>query len=213
RCATTKKNKKDKKSISAVVEEPKVEEPVKPTEPDLVPVDDGWGVIGTKRKKKKKAKCAVAEEPKVEEQPAEPEPMPEPEKEDGTTTGNTTGGGLFSGGSATGTAFGATNNAAVGDPPGTASVVFTPTTEKEANNPSQTQSFQNILLMDAYERWSSEELRLADYNQGRKQGSAGGTGAFGAFGFGNTGFGANTQTNTGFGTTTGTGMFRTSQPS
>ncbi|KAK3384293.1 putative nuclear pore protein [Lasiosphaeria ovina] len=113
---------------------------------------------------------------------------------------------LFGGGAglAAGAGFGgATNNpgigANIGDPPGTAVVPFTPTVEKEANNTSQSNSFQNILFMDAYKKWSSEELRLADYNQGRKQGSAGGTGAFGGSGFGTGGFGANTQTSTGFG--------------
>ncbi|KAH6630673.1 hypothetical protein B0J18DRAFT_108011 [Chaetomium sp. MPI-SDFR-AT-0129] len=166
RSATTKKNKKDKKKISAVVGEPKVEEPVNRAEPSLDTVDDDWAAISTKRKEK----GSVAKEPNIEELPARPKPMPEPEKEEGTATGNTSGGrpfsgGLFSGGSTTRTAFGATNNAAVGDPPGTAGVAFTPTTEKEAYG---TQSFRNILFMDAYKRWSSEELRLADYNQGRK---------------------------------------------
>ena len=68
--------------------------------------------------------------------------------------------------------------------------------------------------MEPYKKWSTEELRLVDYAQGRKLGSAGGTGAFGSSGFGATGFGANTQTNTGFGAsnTTGTGLFGASQP-
>ncbi|KAK4142637.1 uncharacterized protein C8A04DRAFT_29769 [Dichotomopilus funicola] len=169
RCATTKKNKKDKKKISAVVGEPKVEESVNRAEPSLDTVDNDWAAISTKRKEK----GTVAKEPNIEELPARPKPMPEPEKEEGTATGNTSGGGpfsggLFSGGSTTRTAFGATNNAAVGDPPGTAGVAFTPTTEKDALYSKQTQSFRNILFMGAYKRWSSEELRLADYNQGRK---------------------------------------------
>jgi len=63
--------------------------------------------------------------------------------------------------------------------------------------------------MDAYKKWSAEELRLVDYNQGRKLGSAGGTGAFGGSGFGTSGFGANTQTNTSFG---GSTLFGGSQP-
>ncbi|KAK1759662.1 Nucleoporin NUP145N [Echria macrotheca] len=129
--------------------------------------------------------------------------------------GGTTGGSIFGSGGTTSTGFGATNNPGigtnVGDPPGTAVVAFTPTTEKEANNPSQTNSFQNILFQDPYKRWSADELRLADYNQGRKQGSAGGTGTFGGSGFGTGGFGAGTQTATGFGTTTG-GMFGGAQP-
>ncbi|KAK3682483.1 putative nuclear pore protein [Podospora appendiculata] len=128
---------------------------------------------------------------------------------------------LFGGGANTGTvgtAFGATNNPGLGtnvtDPPGTAAVAFTPTIEKETNNPSQSNSFQNILFMDAYKKWSSEELRLADYNQGRKMGGTGGTGAFGGSGFGG-GFGTTTQATPGFGTAAaGGGMFgsQTTQP-
>lgn len=123
--------------------------------------------------------------------------------------GTATGSGLFGGGATTGTsAFGATTNPGigtnVGDPPGTAVVTFSPTVEKEANNPSQSNSFQSVLFMDAYKKWSGDELRLADYNQGRKTGGPGGTGAFGNSGFGTGGFGANTA-NTGFGATAGTG--------
>ncbi|KAK0629000.1 nuclear protein 96-domain-containing protein [Bombardia bombarda] len=143
----------------------------------------------------------------------------------GTTTtpfgGGAAGGGLFGGGggAALGTAapaFGATNNPGigtnVGDPPGTAVVPFTPTVEKETNNPSQSNSFQNILFMEPYKKWSAEELRLADYNQGRKTGSPGGTGGFGNSGFGGTGFGTNTQANTGFGAGASTGgLFGSSQ--
>ena len=137
----------------------------------------------------------------------------------GSTFGGAgTGGGLFGGGGATTgtTGFGATTNPGigtnVGDPPGTAVVTFSPTVEKEAANPSQSNSFQSLLFMDAYKKWSSDELRLADYNQGRKTGSPGGTGAFGSSGFGTGGFGANTA-GTGFGATTGTGgMFGSTQP-
>lgn len=136
----------------------------------------------------------------------------------GTSTfGSGTGSGLFGGGATTGTTgFGATTNPGigtnVGDPPGTAVVAFSPTVEKEAANPSQSNSFQNLLFMDAYKKWSSDELRLADYNQGRKTGGTGGTGAFGSSGFGTGGFGTNT-TGTGFGATTGTGgMFGSTQP-
>ncbi|KAL2162192.1 hypothetical protein VTH06DRAFT_7105 [Thermothelomyces fergusii] len=135
----------------------------------------------------------------------------------GTSTfGSGTGGGLFGSSSTTGTGFGATSNPGigtnVGDPPGTAIVPFSPTVEKEPNNPSQSNSFQNILFMDAYKKWSADELRLVDYNQGRKSGGVGGTGAFGGSTFGGTtGFGTNT-TSTGFGSNTGTGLFGSSQP-
>lgn len=134
-----------------------------------------------------------------------------------TTTGfgatNTTGGSLFGGGGTT-SAFGSANNPGIGtnvpDPPGTAGVAFSPFQEKEANG-SQV-SFQNILFMDAYKKWSAEELRLVDYQQGRRYGGQGGTGAFGATStFGSTGgFGTNTGTTGGFGsgtTTTGGGLF------
>ncbi|KAK3945608.1 hypothetical protein QBC46DRAFT_430184 [Diplogelasinospora grovesii] len=141
----------------------------------------------------------------------------------GTTAfgGGGGGGGLFGGaGTTTNTAggFGATNNPGigtnVGDPPGTAVVQFNPTTEKEANNPSQSNSFQNILFMDAYKKWSAEELRLADYNQGRKMGTTGGTGTFGGSTFGAGGFGTTNTTNTGgFGSnTSGSTLFGGSQP-
>jgi nuclear pore complex protein Nup98-Nup96 len=65
--------------------------------------------------------------------------------------------------------------------------------------------------MDAYKKWSADELRLADYNQGRKSGGTGGTGAFGSSGFGTGGFGTNTA-NTGFGANTGGGLFGSTQP-
>ncbi|KAJ4326154.1 hypothetical protein N0V84_003204 [Fusarium piperis] len=131
------------------------------------------------------------------------------------TTSNT-GGSLFGGGntSTTGTGFGGgfgTSNTntlgggGVGDPPGTAITPFQAHTEKEPNSTS-TNSFQNVLFQDPYKKWSSEELRLADYVQGRRHGNASGGGAFGvSSGFGG-GFGTNTNTTTtsGFGTTTNT---------
>ena len=91
-------------------------------------------------------------------------------------------------------------------------VPFTATAEKEANNTSQSNSFQNILFMDAYKKWSAEELRLTDYNQGRKLGSQGGTGSFGNSGFGSQGFGATSQPSTGFGTTGASNLFGGGQP-
>ncbi|OAA68037.1 nucleoporin nup189 [Niveomyces insectorum RCEF 264] len=129
-------------------------------------------------------------------------------------TGTTTGGLFGSTASATpatfgGTTggFGATANPGIGtnigDPPGTAAVPFQPLIEKEATS-NQQNSFQNILFMDNYKKWSADELRLADYNQGRRYGNATGAGAFGvSSNFG--GFGANT-TNAGT-PSTGTGLF------
>ena len=75
--------------------------------------------------------------------------------------------------------------------------------------------------MDPYKKWSTEELRLVDYSQGRRHGNATGAGAFGVgTGFGGGGFGSNQQQqpqqqSSGFGGTntgTGTGMFGSSQP-
>jgi len=134
----------------------------------------------------------------------------------GTSLFGGTGGGAF--GSTNAGGFGAANNPGigtnVGDSPGTGQVQFTATIEKEANNPAQSNSYQNILFMEPYKKWSAEELRLADYNQGRRHGNATGTGAFGvSSGFGG-GFGASTtQQNTGFGATTSapSGLFGTTQ--
>ena len=118
----------------------------------------------------------------------------------GSTAASTTPG--FGGGGAT-TGFGATAAPAnTGDPPGTNTVPFQAFIEKEATS-NQHNSFQNILFMDAYKKWSPEELRLTDYNQGRRFGNATGTGAFGVgSNFG--GFGASS---TPAATTTGGGLF------
>ncbi|KAM7207316.1 Nucleoporin NUP145N [Naviculisporaceae sp. PSN 640] len=121
-----------------------------------------------------------------------------------TTTGNS----LFgSGTTSTTPAFGATNNPGIGtnvtDPPGT-TTPFNAFQEKEGTAGTNN-TYQNIGFMDVYKKWSTEELRLADYNQGRRSGGMGGTGTFGASGFGTAtgGFGTNTATNTGFGSTGG----------
>ncbi|KAI3399012.1 hypothetical protein diail_8039 [Diaporthe ilicicola] len=141
----------------------------------------------------------------------------------GGTANTTTGAGssLFGGSTAFGgsgnttSAFGgATNNPGigtnVGDPPGTAVLAFSPYLEKEPNSTSQN-SFQNILFQDPYKKFSAEELRMADYAQGRQYGNgpAGGSGAFGTTsGFGGGGFGNTATQNTGFGNTnTGGGLF------
>jgi len=78
--------------------------------------------------------------------------------------------------------------------PITASVAFTPRIEKDTSlDGGRTGSvhIQTILFMEAYRQWSGEELRLADYSCGLKQGSTG-RGGFGTSGshFGDTGFGA-----------------------
>ncbi|ROT43335.1 hypothetical protein SODALDRAFT_266791 [Sodiomyces alkalinus F11] len=136
-----------------------------------------------------------------------------------TTTTGTGSTSLFGGGNtSTGSfgGFGATNNPGiggkVGDPPGTNATPFQAHQEKEPTGTgNQSNSFQNILFQDPYKKWSTEELRLTDYNQGRRYGNAGGTGAFGVSNFGNTtGFGTTNQpSSTGFGATpaAGTSLF------
>ncbi|KAL7951641.1 nuclear protein 96 domain-containing protein [Trichoderma barbatum] len=141
----------------------------------------------------------------------------------------TTGSSMFGGGntnttSNTGTGFGnfgATNTlgGATGDPPGTGITPFQAFTEKEPNSSTnQSNAFQSILFQEPYKKWSADELRLADYVQGRRHGNPSGAGAFGVgSGFGGP-FGANNQANTtttgGFGTTSNTGgLFGTNTPS
>lgn len=93
-------------------------------------------------------------------------------------------------------------------------------TEKDANGTSSTNyQYNTITCLPAYRAASVEELRLQDYQQGRKTGNAGpSTGGFGqpaatnAFGAGSTGgslFGGQAQQSTGgFGaSTTGGGLF------
>ncbi|RYO85414.1 hypothetical protein DL762_005188 [Monosporascus cannonballus] len=142
----------------------------------------------------------------------------------GTSSTTTAGGGLFGSGSTTtnttgGFGFGGASNTStstalggpIGDPPGTASITnFQPFVEKETGTSNAQNSFQNILFQDPYKKWSAEELRLADYAQGRRYGGATGGGAFGVgSGFGS--FGANNQTSSTFGTSntnnTGGGLF------
>lgn len=107
-------------------------------------------------------------------------------------------------------AFGSSTalNGGPGECPGTAGTVFSPFTEKEANG--QTSTYQNITLMQPYQKFSQEELRLADYSAGRRFGTGtGGTGAFGMSNFGGgSAFGANTNTNAfGSNANTGGGLF------
>lgn len=138
-----------------------------------------------------------------------------------TTNNNPFGGSststpAFGGGAATG-GFGSPASTALGGGPagecqGTGSVPFQAFIEKEPNSTSNQQnSFQSISFQQPYQKFSPEELRLADYTQGRKFGNSNGqagafgtsTGFGGSFGAGNTtgGFGStpNTNTNTGGG--------------
>ena len=121
----------------------------------------------------------------------------------GSTSTNTTTGGF---GSGTGSAFGGGNN----PPPnnGTANTPFQPFQEKDGTGNAQSQ-YQTITFQQPYTNYSLEELRVADYNQGRRYGNQNGqAGAFGqSTGFG--GFGANSNTttpaSTGFGASNNTG--------
>jgi len=135
----------------------------------------------------------------------------------GTTSTPAFGGGASTGGfgSTTGGAFGAPASTALsggaGECQGTGSVAFQAYVEKEPNSTSNQQnSFQSISFQAPYQKFSPEELRLADYTQGRRYGNQSGQpGAFGATNF--TSFGSNSQTPaSGFGgatSTTGSNMF------
>ncbi|KAJ4371624.1 hypothetical protein N0V83_004844 [Neocucurbitaria cava] len=135
----------------------------------------------------------------------------------------TGGGGLFGGGGTTG-GFGSTNtNTTTGGfgastggfgstntpPPnnGTASTPFQAFTEKDGASATATAQYQTITFQQPYQNYSLEELRVADYNQGRRYGNQNGqAGAFGqSTGFG--GFGSNNTTtaSTGFGASANTG--------
>lgn len=144
-----------------------------------------------------------------------------------TGFGASTGGGLFGGGSNTGGGFGSTTNtttntggfgastggfgAASAQPNnGTASTPFQAYSEKDGTSATATQQYQTITFQQPYQNYSLEELRVADYNQGRRYGNQNGqAGAFGqSTGFG--GFGSNNNTTTNnttsaFGSNTNTG--------
>ncbi|KAI9846244.1 MAG: hypothetical protein M1837_004233 [Sclerophora amabilis] len=121
--------------------------------------------------------------------------------------GSNTGGSMFGGTTSSG--FGgsgnmATNTGTFGAAPstslvpavaqseGTASVPFQPHVEKEAGAGGLSNHFQSINFMQPYSKFSFEELRLADYAQGRRFGN--GSNQAGAFGT-NTGFGGFSSSN------------------
>ncbi|KAG8531067.1 uncharacterized protein KY384_004424 [Bacidia gigantensis] len=131
--------------------------------------------------------------------------------------GGSTGGGLFG---SPNTGFGTTNNqstGAFGSAPfgqgnatceGTGSTPFSAYTEKEGTS-NITNHYQSVSFMAPYKNWSFEELRLADYNGGRRHGNGSGqAGAFGSTNFG--AFGQQNNTSGGFGqptTTSAGGIF------
>ncbi|KAF2754650.1 hypothetical protein EJ05DRAFT_479087 [Pseudovirgaria hyperparasitica] len=133
-------------------------------------------------------------------------------------SGTPTGGGLF--GSAN-TGFGSNNNTFGGGSTGfganttqnngTDAVPFQPVNEKDGQAPGAASvSYQSISTMDQYKNFSQEELRLVDYNKGKRYGTTNGQGGtFGqSSGFGGFGGTTNTAATGGFGTnTTGGGLF------
>ncbi|KAM5470643.1 hypothetical protein MauCBS54593_003684 [Microsporum audouinii] len=159
-----------------------------------------------------------------------------------STSSPATNTGTGFGAASSGSGFGASGTALAGEVPpsqGTANPTFSPFTEKDPGS-SNTSNYQSISFMTPYQKYSFEELRVADYEQGRRYGNASGQpGAFGSFtgfgqqgssGFGNTaassspfgapttatsGFGTQNQTqNTGFGTNTSTNpLFGATKPS
>ncbi|MCJ1350132.1 MAG: Nuclear pore complex protein Nup98-Nup96 [Icmadophila ericetorum] len=110
----------------------------------------------------------------------------------GSTTN--TGSGLFGGGTGGGGGFGQTNTQPTGlfgaaqgtalstntaDCQGTGSTPFQSFIEKDTPGGSNNH-FQSVSFMQPYQKFSFEELRSADYNQGRRYGNASGqAGAFG----------------------------------
>lgn len=119
----------------------------------------------------------------------------------GTGTTGGFGSGAF-GASGSGTAL---SSQPVPPSEGTASTPYAPTLEKDASN--QQSNYQSINFMQPYQKYSFEELRLADYNAGRRYGSATGTsGGFGSSTFG--GFGGSSSTPAfGGGNTSSGGLF------
>jgi nuclear pore complex protein Nup98-Nup96 len=120
------------------------------------------------------------------------------------STGFGTSGTTGFGAGATNTGFGGTGTAFQGAQTceGTGGTPFNPFTEKDTNS-TATNHYQSISFMQPYSKFSFEELRFADYQQGRRFGNASGQpGGFGAPAFGSsTGFGGQ-QATTGFGAST-----------
>ncbi|KAF7592863.1 hypothetical protein BBP40_012342 [Aspergillus hancockii] len=125
------------------------------------------------------------------------------------TTGTTGAAGATGFGSGTGTAF----QQAIPPSDGTGSTPFSAFTEKDGNT-NMTNHYQSISFMQPYNKYCFEELRLGDYQQGRRFGNGSGQpGAFGTSAFGSgSGFGQQQQSS-GFGNTTSPFGGGTSAPS
>ncbi|KAK2787194.1 hypothetical protein FQN53_005618 [Emmonsiellopsis sp. PD_33] len=125
--------------------------------------------------------------------------------------GGTTGGTGF--GASTGSAFGGGTGTALGGgvPPaeGTANPPFTTFIEKDTAS-STTNHYQTVSMMQPYQKYSFEELRVADYSHGRRYGNASGQpGAFGSSAFGGFGQQQQQQAAGGFGTAATSAPFGT----
>ena len=125
----------------------------------------------------------------------------------GGSTSNTLGFGQNTGSSGFTAAPAASALGQTGECQGTGNVPFQATIEKEPNsNPNQQNAFQSITFQQPYQKFSPEELRLADYAQGRKHGNASNqAGAFGSSNFGS--FGQNPTSSTGFSTSGTSNLF------
>ncbi|OGE51926.1 hypothetical protein PENARI_c011G00527 [Penicillium arizonense] len=138
----------------------------------------------------------------------------------GTGFGGATGGfGSTTNTAAPATGFGASGSAFQGSTAaceGTGGSPFNAYTEKDTTS-NATNHYQSIVFQQPYSKFSFEELRLADYQQGRRFGNGSGQpGAFGNSAFGGSGFGAQPQSTTtgAFGaSTTPFGGAATSAPS
>jgi hypothetical protein len=93
---------------------------------------------------------------------------------------------------------------------GTGSVPFQPYIEEGPNSYDSHRSFQSIVFQEPYRKFSPEELRWADYVQGRKFGNASGQAklfdislGFGGFGSNNTTSALGTNNTTGIGSNAG----------
>lgn len=109
--------------------------------------------------------------------------------------------GPFVGGSSTGQNVSANRRGTVG-------LAFYPYAESEPNS-TTVNYYQSILFSEPCQRFSVEELRMADYSQGRRYGDgpADGHGTRGtAFGFGGGNFGNSTTQNRSFGNTNNVGF-------
>jgi nuclear pore complex protein Nup98-Nup96 len=137
----------------------------------------------------------------------------------GSSTSNSTplfgqgGAGTTGGFGSTSSPFGASGSGtALGTQPvppstGTMATTYAPTVENDGGSKS---SYQSISFMQPYSKYSFEELRLADYDQGRRFGNASGqAGGFGSSAFGG-GFGNNTSSAFGSNSSTNNNPFGTS---